>query len=103
MKQFVQSVKGRGKNTELWEEMKKFVLIEHNKLEQIKKKEKIKKQKQSIQEEEVKDAQPLALADLVRIKQTKQVGMVTKIEDKGITVVIGNFKTLISRDKLIKI
>jgi DNA mismatch repair protein MutS2 len=103
MKQFVQSVKGRGKNTELWEEMKKFVLIEHNKIEQIKKKEKIKKEKQNIKEEEVKDSQPLSLADLVRIKQTKQVGMVTKIEDKGITVVIGNFKTLISRDKLIKI
>jgi hypothetical protein len=39
----------------------------------------------------------------VRIKQTKQVGMVTKIEEKGITVIIGNFKTLISRDKLQKI
>lgn len=103
MKQFVQSVKGRGKNTELWEEMKKFVLIEHNKLESLKKKEKIKKQKQAIQDEDSKDHEPLSIADLVRIKQTKQVGMVTKVEDKGITVVIGNFKTLISRDKLIKI
>jgi DNA mismatch repair protein MutS2 len=103
MKQFVQSVKGRGKNTELWEEMKKFVLIEHNKLESLKKKEKIKKQKQAVQEEDTKDNEPLSIADLVRIKQTKQVGMVTKVEDKGITVVIGNFKTLISRDKLIKI
>jgi DNA mismatch repair protein MutS2 len=103
MKQFVQSVKGRGKNTELWEEMKKFVLIEHNKLESLKKKEKIKKQKQAIQDEDTKDHEPLSIADLVRIKQTKQVGMVTKVEDKGITVVIGNFKTLISRDKLIKI
>lgn len=103
MKQFVQSVKGKGKNNELWEEMKKFVLMEHNKLETLKKKEKIKKQKQEIKEVESKDNEPLTIADLVRIKQTKQVGMVTKIEDKGITVVIGNFKTLISRDKLIKI
>ncbi len=103
MKQFIQSVKARGKNTELWDEVKKYVLMEHSKLEQIKRKEKIKKQKQEIQEEQKEDVAPLNLTDLVRIKQTKQVGIVTKIEDKGITVVIGNFKTLISRDKLIKI
>jgi hypothetical protein len=96
-------VKARGKNTELWEEVKKYVLMEHSKLEQVKRKEKIKKQKQQIQEEQKEDIAPLNVTDLVRIKQTKHVGIVTKIEDKGITVVIGNFKTLISRDKLVKI
>jgi DNA mismatch repair protein MutS2 len=103
MKQFIQSVKARGKNTELWDEVKKYVLMEHSKIEQAKRKDKIKKQKQAIQEEQKEDFAPLNLTDLVRIKQTKQVGIVTKIEDKGITVVIGNFKTLISRDKIIKI
>jgi DNA mismatch repair protein MutS2 len=103
MQQFVQSVKARNKNEALWEEMKKFILMEHAKIESAKKKEKIKKQKALIEEVELKNNEPLSLADLVRIKQTKQVGIVTKIEEKGITVIIGNFKTLISRDKLQKI
>ena len=103
MQQFIQGVKSRNKNVELWEEMKKYILIEHAKLEQAKKKEKIKKQKAEIKAIELKDNEPLQIADLVKIKQTKQVGIVTKIEDKGITVIIGNFKTLISREKLQKI
>jgi DNA mismatch repair protein MutS2 len=103
MQQFIQGVKARNKNAELWEEMKKYILMEHAKLEQVKKKEKIKKQKAEAKAVELKDNAPLNIADLVRIKQTKQVGMVTKIEEKGITVIIGNFKTLISRDKLQKI
>jgi DNA mismatch repair protein MutS2 len=103
MQQFVQGVKARNKNTELWEEMKKYILMEHAKLEQAKKKEKLKKQKVEAKLVELKDNEPLHIADLVKIKQTKQVGIVTKIEEKGITVIIGNFKTLISRDKLQKI
>jgi hypothetical protein len=78
-------------------------LMEHAKLESLRKKDQIKKQKSQIQEEEINTLVPLSIADLVKIKQTKQVGIVTKIEDKGVTVIIGNFKTLISRDKLVKI
>ncbi len=103
MQQFVQGVKARNKNIELWEEMKKYILMEHAKLEQTKKKEKLKKQKAEAKIVELKDNEPIHIADLVKIKQTKQVGIVTKVEDKGITVIIGNFKTLISRDKLQKI
>ena len=83
--------------------MKKFILMEHAKLESQRKKDQIKKQKSQIKEEEESTLVPLTIADLVKIKQTKQVGIVTKIEDKGVTVIIGNFKTLISRDKLVKI
>lgn len=90
-------------NQELWDEMKKFILMEHAKLESQRKKDQIKKQKSQIKEEEESTLVPLTIADLVKIKQTKQVGIVTKIEDKGVTVIIGNFKTLISRDKLVKI
>ncbi len=103
MKQFITGVKSKGKNQELWDEMKKFILMEHAKLESQRKKDQIKKQKNQIKEEEESTLVPLSIADLVKIKQTKQVGIVTKIEDKGVTVIIGNFKTLISRDKLIKI
>ena len=103
MKQFITGVKSKGKNNELWEEMKKFILMEHAKLESQRKKDQIKKQKMQLKEEDESTLVPLAIADLVKIKQTKQVGIVTKIEDKGVTVIIGNFKTLISRDKLVKI
>jgi DNA mismatch repair protein MutS2 len=103
MKQFITGVKSKGKNQELWDEMKKFILMEHAKLESQRKKDQIKKQKSQIKEEEESTLVPLTIADLVKIKQTKQVGIVTKIEDKGVTVIIGNFKTLISRDKLVKI
>jgi hypothetical protein len=103
MKQFITGVKSKGKNQELWDEMKKFILMEHAKLESQRKKDQIKKQKSQIKEEEESTLVPLSIADLVKIKQTKQVGIVTKIEDKGVTVIIGNFKTLISRDKLVKI
>jgi hypothetical protein len=103
MKQFITGVKSKGKNQELWDEMKKFILMEHAKLESQRKKDQIKKQKEQIKEEEESTLVPLTIADLVKIKQTKQVGIVTKIEDKGVTVIIGNFKTLISRDKLVKI
>jgi DNA mismatch repair protein MutS2 len=103
MKQFITGVKSKGKNNELWEEMKKYILMEHAKIESQRKKDQIKKQKSQIQEEESSTLVPLSIADLVKIKQTKQVGIVTKIEEKGITVIIGNFKTLISRDKLVKI
>jgi DNA mismatch repair protein MutS2 len=103
MSQFIESYLLKGKNKDLLEELKVYLVMEKTKIENERKEKSIKKKLQTVKEQEVRREKHLGsikVGSLVKLEKTKQTGTVMDITDQTATVAFGNFKTKVDISRL---
>jgi DNA mismatch repair protein MutS2 len=103
MTAFIESYLLKGKNKELLEELKSYLVMEKTKIENERKEKSIKKKLQTLNDQEVRREKHLGsikIGSLVKLEKTKQTGTVLDITEQLATVAFGNFKTKVDISRL---
>ena len=101
---FIAAWNPRKKNADVLEEVKKFIVVEKNKIEDHRKEEAIKRQvskEKKIQEQADYQLEKIQPGSLVKLEKTRQTGTVMSIENQEAIVAFGHFKTRVDLKKLI--
>ncbi|MCB0802459.1 MAG: DNA mismatch repair protein MutS [Flavobacteriales bacterium] len=111
MEQFIASfeMKAKGKNQDLFAEIRKYISIEKTKIldaERIRleKEKELERQRKAPKNRKYKakaTEQPIVIGSRVKLKTTKQIGEVLALEGEEATVAFGVFKTKVSLSKLV--
>lgn len=103
MNGYIESYDLRSKNKELLEEIKKYIILEKSKLEDVRKQKMLKKKVEKTRTEaaeETRKKEAIKVGSLVRLEKTKQTGTVLELLNGQATVAFGVFKTKVDASKL---
>ncbi|MEZ4798289.1 MAG: DNA mismatch repair protein MutS [Flavobacteriales bacterium] len=104
MAQFIESWHLRQKNKELQEEVKKYIVVEKNKIDEERKAKSIQKkisEKKNEKTTKLSNRDKIKTGSLVRLENTKQTGSVLELDNGQAIVAFGVFKTKVDIDKLV--
>lgn len=104
MAQFIESWHLRQKNKELQEEIKKYIVVEKNKIDEERKAKSIQKkisEKKQEKTKKISNRDKIKTGSLVRLENTKQTGSVLELDNGQAIVAFGVFKTKVDVDKLV--
>lgn len=104
MAQFIESWHLRQKNKELQEEVKKYIVVEKNKIDEERKAKSIQKkisEKKQEKTKKISNRDKIKTGSLVRLENTKQTGSVLELDNGQAIVAFGVFKTKVDVDKLV--